>query len=201
MSRPFLFGLLFAAENGHHVLDRYHKQLIVGFEIDRNRILGMKQNLVVLPQRNVIIVFNSRRMVTMRPVMVGISAASGKAIPPLVSRLGSSLRTRTRGPIGSTYSKTCLSVLGILFFSPAKNHGGVSFRKIARCRLAGKSVAGSTPGSVFLVGFARLRRPADRPPKFWPRTATRKTASIRPKKCVAAYRIWGCQRPPICKNG
>ncbi len=41
----------------------------------------------------------------MRPVIVGISAASGSAIPPLVSRLGSSLRTRTRGPIGSTYSK------------------------------------------------------------------------------------------------
>src|SRR6478609_9076921 len=45
-------------------------------------------------------------METMRPVMVGISAASGSAMPPLVCRFGSSLRTRTRAPIGSTYSKT-----------------------------------------------------------------------------------------------
>ena len=44
-------------------------------------------------------------MVTILPVIVGISASSGRAIPPFVSRLGSSLRTRTRGPIGSTYSK------------------------------------------------------------------------------------------------
>jgi hypothetical protein len=44
-------------------------------------------------------------MATIRPVMVGISAASGKAMPPLVSRFGSSLRTKTRNPIGSTTSK------------------------------------------------------------------------------------------------
>ena len=42
-------------------------------------------------------------MVTIRPVIVGISAASGRAIPPFVSRLGSSLRTRTLAPMGSMY--------------------------------------------------------------------------------------------------
>src|SRR5436190_22018213 len=52
-------------------------------------------------------------MATIRPVMVGISDESGRAIAPLVCRLGSSLRTRTRAPIGSTYSKVLAAVLAI----------------------------------------------------------------------------------------
>src|SRR6188768_4295415 len=53
-------------------------------------------------------------MATMRPVMVGISDESGRAMPPFVCRFGSSLRTRTRAPIGSTYSKVLLAVLAML---------------------------------------------------------------------------------------
>lgn len=34
-------------------------------------------------------------------------------MPPLVSRLGSSLRTTTRAPIGSTYSNTFFPAFGI----------------------------------------------------------------------------------------
>ena len=59
-------------------------------------------------------------IVTIRPVMVGISAASGSAIPPFVSRLDSSFRTSTRAPMGSTYSKTFLVVLATGYLDTGK---------------------------------------------------------------------------------
>ncbi len=42
-------GRFFVAKNGHDVLDRHHEQLIVRFEIHRNRVFWMKEDLVILP--------------------------------------------------------------------------------------------------------------------------------------------------------
>ena len=53
--------LRFTANDGNDVLDGDDKQLVVGFEIDRNGVLRMKDDFVVLFQRQVIIVFDGRR--------------------------------------------------------------------------------------------------------------------------------------------
>jgi len=45
-------------------------------------------------------------MATMRPVIVGISILSGRWMPDLVCFLSSSLRMRTRWPMGSTVSSS-----------------------------------------------------------------------------------------------
>ena len=60
-----------------------------------------------------------RLILTILPVIVGISEASGKAIPPLVSRLGSSLRTRTLAPTGSIVS----NVFFLVVMNTASNLG------------------------------------------------------------------------------
>lgn len=53
----FLFRRLFA-EDRDDIFDRDDKKLIVGFEIDGNCVLGVEENLVVLAERNVFIVFD-----------------------------------------------------------------------------------------------------------------------------------------------
>lgn len=50
---PVIVNRWFSPENGDDVLGWDDKQLVVGFEIDRNGVFGMKQDFVVLPQRNV----------------------------------------------------------------------------------------------------------------------------------------------------
>src|SRR5690606_9404580 len=58
-----LFGLFyrFPPENRHHVIHRDHEQLVVGLEIDRNRIFGVEQDFVVLPEGKVLVVFDLGR--------------------------------------------------------------------------------------------------------------------------------------------
>ncbi len=51
------FGSIGATKHRHDVLDRYDKEVVVTFEIDGNRVLGVKQHFVVLPERDVFIVF------------------------------------------------------------------------------------------------------------------------------------------------
>ena len=47
-----LFAVLgAAAKDGHDVFGGDNKQLIIGFEVDRDRIFGMKQHFVVLLER------------------------------------------------------------------------------------------------------------------------------------------------------
>lgn len=67
MAEPFrdllLAGLLarLAAEDGYDVFDWDDEQLIVGLEIDGDRVLGMEQDLVVLAERHVFVVFDLGR--------------------------------------------------------------------------------------------------------------------------------------------
>ena len=58
--RLFLRGLLplLAAEDGDDVFDRHHEELVVGLEIDGDRVFRVEQDLVVLPQGKVFVVFD-----------------------------------------------------------------------------------------------------------------------------------------------
>lgn len=47
-----------AAEDGDDVFDRDHEQYVVGFEVDRNGVLGMEQDLVVLADREIDVPFD-----------------------------------------------------------------------------------------------------------------------------------------------
>ena len=49
------------AKDSHDVFCWHDKQMVVGLEIDRNRIPGMKQNFVVFPQRQVLVVVDGSR--------------------------------------------------------------------------------------------------------------------------------------------
>ena len=94
------------SKHGHDVVDGDHEQEIVGFEVDRDGILGMKQDFVVLADGKILVARDLALTSTTRPVMVGISAASGNTIPPRVFCRLSSFRTSTRFPTGSTNSLT-----------------------------------------------------------------------------------------------
>lgn len=65
--RLFVAGLFFdrwlrfAANHGNNVLDGDDKELVVGFEIDRNGVFWMEDDFVILLQRQVIVVFDGRR--------------------------------------------------------------------------------------------------------------------------------------------
>lgn len=48
----------FAAEDSYDVIDRYDEELIALIQIDRNGILGMKQNLVVITERHVFVMLD-----------------------------------------------------------------------------------------------------------------------------------------------
>lgn len=55
--RSIVFGLV-ASKDGDNVIDWDDKQLIVVLQIDGNRILGMKQDLVVLSKRQFLVIFD-----------------------------------------------------------------------------------------------------------------------------------------------
>src|SRR5262245_34947704 len=57
----FAFVFRFAAEDRDDVFDGDDKELIVGLEIDRNGVLGVEEDFVVLPERNVFVVFDLSR--------------------------------------------------------------------------------------------------------------------------------------------
>jgi hypothetical protein len=54
-----LCTLLFVgAEDGHDIVDGHNEQLVIVLEFYRNGVLGMKQDFIVLPQRDIFIVFD-----------------------------------------------------------------------------------------------------------------------------------------------
>ena len=59
----FGFAVFFrlASKHGHNVLHRHNKKLIIRLKINRNRVLRVKQNFVVLPQRNVLVILDLSR--------------------------------------------------------------------------------------------------------------------------------------------
>ena len=73
------------SKHGDDVVDGHDEQEIVGLEVDRDGILGMKQNLVVLADGKILVARDLALTSTTRPVIVGISAASGSTIPPAFS--------------------------------------------------------------------------------------------------------------------
>ena len=51
-------GRVITSENGHHIFNRHNKELIIRLEVDGNGSLGMEEDLVVLPQRYIFVVFD-----------------------------------------------------------------------------------------------------------------------------------------------
>ena len=96
-------------KDGHNIVDGNDKEQIIRLEIDRNRVLRVEEDFVVFPNGKILVAPTCTLTSTTRPVMVGISAASGSTIPPRVFCRASSLRTRTRLPTGSTNSLTTCS--------------------------------------------------------------------------------------------
>lgn len=55
-TQPSFVGRCFGAEDGDDVFDWDHEELVIWFEVDRDGIFGVEENLVVLPQWHIFVV-------------------------------------------------------------------------------------------------------------------------------------------------
>ena len=116
MWKTCLFGR-FSTKDGDDIFDGDNKELVVGFEVDGDGVLGVKENLVVLPQRYIFVVFDLSRNSDDSARNRGNLGLIGKCDPALGLSFWFILANQDSSPDGFDVFESLLSCFGHRFKS------------------------------------------------------------------------------------